>query len=178
MSSPIFGDNLSHAENEQMNSKHMPLEKHNTSPPVDTSDPNPTDNRDSTGHIVRAKVSVYHEKSPRVKSQDSTGWGPEFFPKRKEPGSPTEMNSPTRYEEFALVPQMKALRIPSRSTGPTRKSRRRRKPTQLTVEPRRSERISVKLSENSKGMVAPQKLRRDRKLGQGQRGGFRIIKSN
>ncbi|KAH6884990.1 hypothetical protein B0T10DRAFT_462683 [Thelonectria olida] len=148
MSSPILGDNASpreRPEREQINFKRVRLEEHDTGPPTNTSDLDPTGDRESRGHIVRVGDYAYHQQSPRGEPQSSTGWGPEFFPNSEDPGTPTEMNSPTRYEVFASVPQSEPLRGLSRSPGPTRKPRGRRKSTQPTRKPRRSERNRKKL---------------------------------
>ncbi|KAH7000885.1 hypothetical protein EDB80DRAFT_685865 [Ilyonectria destructans] len=126
MSSPILGDSPSlhgRLENEQINLKHIPLEEHNTSFPMNTpADPNPVapSDGDNTGYIVRAQGSGCHHQPPR-RDDSEKRWGPEFFPNGEDPGTPTEMNSPTRYEDFASAPQPDPLREPSHGTSPTQK---------------------------------------------------------
>ncbi|KAF4462665.1 hypothetical protein FALBO_10525 [Fusarium albosuccineum] len=54
---------------------------------------------------------------------NKTGWGPEFYTEADIPGSPTEVNSPTRYEEFISTPQPQSTReCPSRARIPARKA--------------------------------------------------------
>ncbi|KAH8651729.1 hypothetical protein BGZ61DRAFT_524552 [Ilyonectria robusta] len=156
MSSPILGDSPSvydHPEREQITSKHMPLEKHNTSLRTNTSTgPNPIapGDEDSAGHVVRAQCTTCHHQSPRGDCCSEKGWKSEFFPNGEDPGTRTEMNSPTRYEDFSSAPQSESLRGPGHGTRPTRKPQGRRnakKSTQSAREPERSGKIQKKQSE-------------------------------
>jgi hypothetical protein len=55
---------------------------------------------------------------------NGTGWGPEFYPECEIPGSPTELNSPTRYEVYTSPLEFQAThRRSSRARTPTRKAR-------------------------------------------------------
>jgi hypothetical protein len=54
---------------------------------------------------------------------NGTGWGPEFYPEREIPGSPTELNSPTRYEVYTSPLEFQAThRRSSRARTLTRKA--------------------------------------------------------
>ncbi|KAL6406245.1 hypothetical protein AUP68_10415 [Ilyonectria robusta] len=159
MSSPILGDCPSlyeHPEREQITSKHMPLEKHNTSLPTNTPtglNPVVPGNKDSAGHIVRAQGNTCHHQSPRGDCSSEKGWGSKFFPNGEDTEIPTEMNSPTRYEVFPSALQFESLRGPSHGTSPTQKPRGRRnakKSTQSAKEPQKSGKIQKKQSKGSK----------------------------
>ncbi|KAI5455714.1 hypothetical protein BGZ63DRAFT_136353 [Mariannaea sp. PMI_226] len=108
---------------------------------------------ESADQIVPTRGPRYHHQSPGGKRYSGTGWGPEFFLNCKNPGTPTEMNSPTRYERFVSAPPSEPLQSPRHDTSPTRKRLGRRKSGHLTEsarKPRRSERIRKKQLERSK----------------------------
>ncbi|KAH6975788.1 hypothetical protein EDB80DRAFT_875052 [Ilyonectria destructans] len=161
MSSPILGDSPSlhkRPGREQINLKHMPLEKHNTSLPTNTpTDPNPVvpGDGDSAGHVVRVQgnTGTCHHQSPRGDCSSEKGWRSEFFPNGEDPETPTEMNSPTRYEVFPSALQFESPRGPGHGTSPTQKPRGRRnarKSTQSAKEPQKSGKIQKKQSKGSK----------------------------
>ncbi|KAH8659706.1 hypothetical protein BGZ61DRAFT_485684 [Ilyonectria robusta] len=166
MSSPILGDSPSlheRSEREQIHLKDTPLEKHHTSFPTNTpTDPNPVvpGDGDSPGHVVRDRGPRCHHQSSRGENCSEQGWGPEFFPNGEDPGTPTEMNSPTSYDAFASGPQSKPLQGPSHGTGPNQKPRGRRNARKLAQPAREPQ---------SSGKIQKKKLERSQKHGNSSR---------
>lgn len=109
---------------------------------------------ESADHAVPTRGPRYHHQSPGGERCNGTGWGPEFFPNCEDPGTPTEMNSPTRYEAFAAAHRSEPLQGSGHDTSPTLKSQGRRnvrKSAQPSENPRRSKRIQKKQSKGVKG---------------------------
>jgi hypothetical protein len=109
---------------------------------------------ESADHAVPTRGPRYHHQSPGGEHCNETGWGPEFFPNCEDPETPTEMNSPTRYETFASAHRSKPLQGSGHDTSPTLKPQGRRnarKSAQPSGKPQRSKKIQKKQSKGVKG---------------------------
>lgn len=109
---------------------------------------------ESADHIAPTQDPRYHHQSPGGEHSSEMVWGPEFFPKCENPGTPTEMNSPTRYEDFVSAPQPKPLHDPHHGARLARKRQGKHK-ARKSIQPagmlRRSERIKKKQFDRSEG---------------------------
>ncbi|KAL6406397.1 hypothetical protein AUP68_09191 [Ilyonectria robusta] len=81
-----------------------------------------------------------------------TEWGPEFFPEGETPGTPTVMNSPTRYERFVSILQSGPPQEGSgHASSPTWKPRERKSTGKPSTWPRESSyRIQKKQGKKSR----------------------------